>query len=192
MSDMMYSRQAFEAAHARLKSAPVQLTDSDLEQLAIVDPELARQGIEHRHKALHPTPPPVPLPAPSARLDVDAVADAVIDVIGKAIAPLSARIDRIPPDGEVSRHSPRGRGVRLVTRQGGMCCATRTTRNTPGTDGSGSTRRQAREGVMTQHVSFAGCRTSAQTVGSFERGVVRRISRPSWGCAPPHGYRPPR
>jgi hypothetical protein len=142
MSDMMYSRQAFEAAHARLKSAPVQLTDSDLEQLAIVDPELARQGIEHRHKALHPTPPPVQLPAPSARLDVDAVADAVIDVIGKAIAPLSARITAIESRPMVKYHGIHREDAAyeegsLVTRQGGMWCATRTTRDTPGTDGSG-------------------------------------------------------
>jgi hypothetical protein len=99
MSDMMNSRQAFEAAHARLKSAPVQLTDSDLEQLAIVDPDLARQGIEPRHKALHPTPARVPRPAPSARLDVDAGADAIAGL--DAIARRGARVEQIREAAEV-------------------------------------------------------------------------------------------
>jgi hypothetical protein len=48
MSDVMYSRQAFEAAHARLKSAPAQLTAADIAQLEIWDPALAERGRQAR------------------------------------------------------------------------------------------------------------------------------------------------
>ncbi len=44
MSDGTYNPQAFGAAHARLKRAPAELTNADLEQLAIIDPALAQHG----------------------------------------------------------------------------------------------------------------------------------------------------
>ena len=48
---LKWSPTAFDAAYLRLKTAPAQLTDQDLEQLSIFDPALMQQGIERRFKA---------------------------------------------------------------------------------------------------------------------------------------------
>jgi hypothetical protein len=105
MSDGMYNPQAFGAAHARLTRAPAELTDADLEQLAIIDPALAQHGFEQRFKALHPDPAPVPrtaqplaAPPPPAREPMDEAtadqfAEAVVALIAANIKPLVARLD---------------------------------------------------------------------------------------------------
>ena len=134
--DVIYNPRAFEAARARLTSAPGQLTDSDIEQLAFLGSELARQGIEQRHKALHPPAASVP-----RGLDVDAVADAVIDVIGKAVAPLAARIASLESRPMVKYCGVHTEGTfypagSLATRSGGLWHATTDTQDTPGADGS--------------------------------------------------------
>ena len=43
---MIYDKNHFAAAHARMRQAPLELTDADLAQLAIIDP-----GLEARARA---------------------------------------------------------------------------------------------------------------------------------------------
>ena len=46
-----YNRDRFEAAHTRLRQAPLELTDVDLAQLAIIDPALEVKGREAQRQA---------------------------------------------------------------------------------------------------------------------------------------------
>jgi hypothetical protein len=48
MSDVVYSREAFEAAAQRLKSAPELLNAADIAQLQLIDPELGERGTHDR------------------------------------------------------------------------------------------------------------------------------------------------
>ena len=88
----IFDPRAFQAAHQRLKSAPATLFHADLEQLEIFSPDLGRQAMAQRVKALHPAPAPVPRQAPAARLDVDAIADTLITIIAANITPVVAQI----------------------------------------------------------------------------------------------------
>ena len=136
MSDVIYSREAFEAAAQRLKSAPELLNAADIAQLQLIDPQLAERGILARSKALRP--PPVP----AARLDVDAIADTLVGIIVANIKPLEQRIAALETRPAVkycgtfeeSTGYPEGS---MTTRSGGLWVATRATTATPGTDESG-------------------------------------------------------
>jgi hypothetical protein len=46
-----YEKKAFELAHARMRLAPIELTESDLDQLATVDPVLETKGREAKRQA---------------------------------------------------------------------------------------------------------------------------------------------
>jgi hypothetical protein len=132
---LVWNPTAFESAHRRSTAAPETLSAADIGMLNIFSPDLAERAMLARSKALQP-PPPV------ARLDVDAIAGAVVDVMGNAVAPLIARIEQLESRPMVKYHGVYCddtvyREGSLVTRQGGLWCALRQTRDTPGNDGSG-------------------------------------------------------
>jgi hypothetical protein len=90
--DVQWNARGFEAAHQRFKTAPADLTTTDLELLALFDPRLGREGLEKQFKALHP---PNPAPRRTSGIDVDAFADAVVEIIKSAVSPLVARIEQL-------------------------------------------------------------------------------------------------
>jgi hypothetical protein len=110
----MYNREAFEAAHARLRCDPAALTTADLEQLAILRPELAHEGLAARQAALSPAPS-VPAPPPRQRAtkgglsaeSIDAIAEGIVTFVGQQVTPILRRLDAL----EQQPPSPRYEGT---------------------------------------------------------------------------------
>jgi hypothetical protein len=139
----VYDRSAFELARQRVESAPELLNATDVEQLQLVDPELAERGMLARSKALRPPSGPVP------RLNVDEIADAVIGIMAANIKPLAAQIEQqqqriaaLEARPAVKYYGVHDDGTTyperaMTTRSGGLWVATRGTTATPGTDDSG-------------------------------------------------------
>jgi hypothetical protein len=140
MSDVQWDARGFEVAHRRFKTAPADLTAIDLELLAMFDPRLGREGLERQFKALHPDPEPPPAPTGTrSGIDVDTFADAIVETMKGAVAPLIARIEQLEhrpelqyrgvfEDGQVY-----GPGC-LVTKSGSLWLCLAATTVAPGSD----------------------------------------------------------
>ena len=119
------------------QGAPARLTDTDLEHLSMFDPALAQHGLEQRFKALHPAP--APPPAPKSGIDVEAFADAIVETIKGAVAPLVARIEQLEQRPELQYrgvyedNQAYGPGC-LVTKGGSLWLCLAATAIAPGSD----------------------------------------------------------
>jgi hypothetical protein len=139
-----YCRHKFEQAHARLRSDPAALTTGDLEQLAMLSPELAHEGVAARQAALSPAPvPSAPATAPASKgglsqESIEAIAEGIVTFVGEQVVPILRRLDALeqqPPSpryaGTYEQQKRYGRGA-LVTRSGGLWLAIEDTTETPG------------------------------------------------------------
>jgi len=145
---VVYNRDEFEQAYGRLRSAPGELTPSDILQLEIVSPELGREGVEARQAALFPAAAAALTKAATPQLDpptgglsqrsMDAIANAIVLFVREQLAPILKRLDAIeqqPPSphyaGTFTSEKSYARGS-LVTKAGGLWLALQTTTQVPG------------------------------------------------------------
>ena len=104
----VYTKTLFEVAHARMRLAPLELTETDFTQLAAIDPELETQGRAAQRQAQltlvqQHTPIQTKAASPADRsrrpvtrkqLEVfaDHFGDALIDVLKQTVVPLKEQI----------------------------------------------------------------------------------------------------